>query len=139
MKNITVAICIDERGGMLFNHRRQTSDVQIIDDMVERFGENGVFIKDFYAKLFQKYENVTVSSFPISECSENALCFIENPEILNITDDVERIVVYNWCKSYPADEYFTLDLIDIGFIRISKEKFSTEYRQKVTREVFKRA
>ena len=34
MKNITVALCIDERGGMIFNKRRVSRDRVLIAELV---------------------------------------------------------------------------------------------------------
>lgn len=138
MKKITVALCTDPRGGMMFNNRRQVKDAEVVSDAVARFGEGGIFITQYSARLLEGCEHVTVCAEPIKECAEGGLCFIEDPDRLSGCEDVERLVVYTWGLPYPADKYIPFKPDDLGFKRISKEKLSTAVHQKVIREVFKK-
>lgn len=138
MKNITVALFIDSRGGMMFNNRRQVKDAEAFADMCGRWGRAEIFITQFSSRLLEGRENVTVCDDPIAQCTEDCLCFIENPDDLKNLDRVDTFVIYNWNIPYPADKYLSLNIEELGFKRISKDKFSTVIHQKVTREVFKR-
>ena len=133
----TVIFCVDTRGGMAFNNRRQIKDRQIIADLVKRFGSGGVFIGEYSARLFEGYDNVTVSADPIADCADGASCFIESPELLESISHCDTVVIYTWGLPYPADRFFEVDLVSLGFKRISKDKLATEIHNKVTREVYK--
>ncbi len=138
MKKITVALCTDPRGGMMFNNRRQVRDSEIISDVIVRFGERAVFIAPYSARLFEGVAGVTVCSDPIKECTDGGLCFVEDPALLSECADVETLVIYTWGIPYPADKYIPFEPTSIGFKRISKEKLATSIHQKVTREVFRK-
>lgn len=122
----------------MFNNRRQMKDKQVIADLVKRFGGRGIFISEYSARLFESYENATLSADPIADCTDGALCFIETPELLTSIGDCDTVVIYNWGIPYPADKYFYTDLSSLGFKKISKDKLATEIHNKVTREVYKR-
>lgn len=138
MKKITVAVCTDPRGGMMFNNRRQVKDQEIVTNAVEYFGKCGVFVTQYSARLFEKYENVTVCDDPIRECADGGLCFIEDPDLLSDCAELETLVIYTWGIPYPADKYLPFEPAAFGLKRISKEKLSTQIHKKVTREVFLR-
>lgn len=138
MKKITVALCIDPRGGMMFNNRRQVKDSEIISDVIARFGARAVFIAPYSARLFEGAAGVTVCSDPIKECTDGGLCFVEDPALLSECADVETLVIYTWGTPYPADKYIPFEPASIGFKKLSKEKLSTSIHKKVTREVFRK-
>lgn len=138
MKKITVALCTDTRGGMMFNNRRQVKDAEVISDLAARFGGKGIFVTQYSARLLEGYERVTVCPDPIKECADGGLCFIEDPTLLSECADTETLVIYTWGIPYPADKYIPFEPVSVGFKRLSKEKLSTSIHKKVTREVFKK-
>lgn len=138
MKKITLALCIDSRGGMTFNNRRQAKDMEVIADMASRFGEGGIFIAPYSAKMFQSFENVSVADSPIDSADDGSLVFIENSEFLGNFDGIETVVIYRFGIPYPADRYFEYDLSSLGYKKISKDKFSTALHKKIEREVYKK-
>lgn len=138
VSDIKIAIFTDNRGGMLFNHRRQVRDTEVIADLVKYFGKGDIYVDSFSAKQFAEYENVHVCENPVLECEEGGLCVIECPEKLVSLEKASTFIIYNWCIKYPADEYFTLDLAELGFKRISKKKFATLIHPKVTCDVYKK-
>ena len=56
---MTVALCIDDRGGMLFNKRRQSRDRVLVEELV-RFAESEgarILISPFSKLLFENFPN----------------------------------------------------------------------------------
>ena len=51
---MTVFVCIDDRGGMLFNKRRQSRDSKVIEDVVRTVGDGVLYISDFSELLFSE-------------------------------------------------------------------------------------
>lgn len=134
----SLALCIDSRGGMMFNSRRQTRDKEVIEDLVALFRKGAIYIQQYSARLFEEYENIISCTDPVADCADGALCFVEDARILNDLSSFDTVVLYNWSIPYPADVYFSFDLESLGFKRISKDKLTTDIHTKVTREVFKR-
>ena len=135
--NKTIAFCVDSSGGMRFNNRRQVRDVEMLSDLVSRFGGEGIYISPFSAKIFANYENVTVCEDPVSACEDNSLCFVEEASLLHDLGAFDTVVIYTWGLNYPADEHFCCDLASLGFKKISKDKIKTFIHEKITREVYK--
>lgn len=139
MVSATLALAIDTRGGMMFNHRRQARDAELIADAVGRFGGGGIIISPYSARSFEGYTNITVCDDPVSTCTDGSLCFIEAPALLHdIRESFSRIVIYCFGIPYPADEYLPLDLAALGYVRISRDKAATSLHPRLTREVYER-
>lgn len=139
MVSATLALAVDTRGGMMFNHRRQARDAELVADAVGRFGGGGIFISPYSARLLEGYASVTVCDDPITDCTDSSLCFIESPALLHdVRESFSRIVIYCFGIPYPADEYLPLDLAALGYVRISRDKAATLLHPRLTREVYER-
>lgn len=139
MVSATLALAVDTRGGMMFNHRRQARDAELVADAVGRFGGGGIFISPYSARLLEGYASVTVCDDPITDCTDGSLCFIESPALLHdVRESFSRIVIYRFGIPYPADECLPLDLAALGYVRISRDKAATLLHPRLTREVYER-
>lgn len=136
MKKISLALCIDSRGGMMFNKRRQMKDAELVRYIVEKHGGGGIFIHPFSEKLFSGYGGVTVSSDPVADCNEGGLCFIEDPSHITSLDSVDKIIVFNFGIPYPADTYLEISPEERGFKKISRDKLKTAVHNRLTKEVY---
>lgn len=136
MKNAVLVLIVDARGGMRFNNRRQMKDPVLIEKILAKYGGGRIFVAPMSAKLFQNINGVTVCDDPLGECTDDSMCFVESPSCLSGIEDMARIVIYSWGTSYPADEYFTLDMHEIGFRRISSEKLKTPSHDRITCDVY---
>lgn len=140
MKNISLLIITDDRGGMMFNSRRQMKDGELLDKLIRRFGCGGICASPYTFRLIDRYEGAMMCEDPVAECPDGALCIVEDPSLLgDIRDSVGTLIRCCWGISYPADTYFTLDLAELGYRRISKEKIGTSIHAKAFCEVYKRA
>jgi hypothetical protein len=128
---------MDSKFGMRFNNRRQVKDVEMLSDLVSKFGRHKIYIAPFSANIFANYENVTICEDPISTCEENSLCFIEEVNLIHDLNAFDKVVIYTWGLNYPADEYFEYDLNSLGFKKISKDKIKTLIHEKIICEVYK--
>ena len=56
-----IIICLDDNNGLAFNHRRQSQDRIVAEDISKTVGEKKLWITDYSRKLFQgrrKKENM---------------------------------------------------------------------------------
>ena len=51
-----VFVCLDDRNGMLFNHRRQSRDREVIQDMLDSLDGKPLYIRPYSQVLFQGRE-----------------------------------------------------------------------------------
>ena len=73
-----IVVCLDENNGMMFNHRRQSRDRVVIDDILAQTQGRPLWMNDYSAPLFEGAGNVHVSPHFLSEAPENAVCFVED-------------------------------------------------------------
>ena len=45
-------VCLDEKGGMTFNHRRQSRDRVLIEDLLQTVGEGRLWMAPYSELLF---------------------------------------------------------------------------------------
>ena len=85
-----IIVCIDDNNGMLFHNRRQSRDTFLYKHIIEVTEGKRLLMNSYSAKLF----------------SENDYCFVENTELLNYQNNIQKIILYRWNRVYPADTYF---------------------------------
>ena len=76
---------LDKNNGVLFNHRRQSKDASLIENIVSKVKqENGtLYVSDYSRELFEGTD-VSIQSlaeFNLSVSKENDFVFVENEDI----------------------------------------------------------
>ena len=61
-----VFICIDKDGGMMFNHRRQSRDRTVVEDVIRHISDRRLYICPYSKELFPRYGNIIVSDAPLA-------------------------------------------------------------------------
>lgn len=107
-----IIACVDEKGGNLFNNRRQSKDSALTEHIVQMVGESKLWINTFSSSIFENYigENIVVDDEFVSKIGKNDYCFIENISPNSLKDKVDKIILYNWNRHYPADKFWDLAL-----------------------------
>ncbi len=132
-------VCLDERKGMMFNHRRQSRDRVLIDDLLRMVGDGRLWIAPYSASLFEgKNKELLVSDHLLEEAEVGDWCLIEDRSCVSAVPKVERIVIYWWNRHYPADLSFDVDLSAEGFHSRTREEFVGSSHDLITKEVFER-
>lgn len=129
--------CVDDRMGMMFNHRRVSRDRTVIRDIMDRCGDQGVYIESGSAVLFKDFnsESVHVWNEDRNDLLEGHYFFAEDPDVIR-EESVEKIILYQWNRNYPADKYFPIDLD--GWILEETDEFAGYSHEKITRSCFVR-
>ena len=128
-------VCVDDKGGMLFNKRRQSSDAALIDDLVRLAGDRKIIIGKFSEALFANYSNKTVIADDfLQSAKEDDLCFIENIDLLLLSDSIKGLIVYHWNRVYPSDMKFGIKLSD--YRMVGSFEFVGCSHEKITREEY---
>lgn len=109
---MNLIICIDTNNGMMFNNRRQSRDRVLIEHILDLIGNKKLWITNFSRELFENNNNMNLNiddNF-IEKIGKDEYCFVENipPNIL--IDKVEKIILYNWNREYPADRYLDIEI-----------------------------
>lgn len=131
-------VCVDERNGMLFNNRRQSRDKVLISHIIEKVKKERLYITSFSQDVFDIVENknIIIDNNCIEKANENDYCFIENIDVSNFSDKVNKIILYNWNRHYPADLYFNIPLDN--WVVSSENEFTGSSHEKITEKIYVR-
>lgn len=132
-----VIVCLDERGGMMFNNRRQSRDKAVIDRIVEIVQGSKLWLNSYFKSLFDQVAiPLEVDDNFLQKAGNGEFCFVENADITQYTPKIEKLYLFRWNRHYPADLYFPLDLGE--FKQIARSEFTGNSHEKITLEVYEK-
>ena len=131
-----VIVCIDDNLGMTFNKRRQSRDILLIQKVVEMAKNSKIWVNKYSYPLFEEVGtvNVNVDETFLSEAANGEYCFVENKELKPFEKRIEKMIVFRWNRSYPADQTFDIDLSKWQLSEVSE--FEGNSHEKITVEVY---
>ena len=138
-----VYIAVDQKNGMMFNHRRQSQDRIMRENMLKDCAGSPLWMNSYSKKLFIPEENallpphLVVDDDFLSKAVADTHCFVENCSLTEWKDNIDSIILYKWKKQYPADFYFDTSVLD-GMKRFSVTKFPGSSHDVIIKEVWKR-
>ena len=131
---MTIIACVDDNMGMAFNSRRQSRDSAVIARIRSLTAGNSLWVSPYTAKLFDG-DVLSAEDF-LERCGDEGFAFTELEPPGEIARHIERIVLYRWNRTYPADVRFNLDLT--GWKLVSVTEFPGTSHEKITEEIYAR-
>lgn len=132
-------VTLDEQGGMLFNHRRQSRDRVLTADLLRTVGNARLVVSPYTAKLFADIadtSSLVVAADPLAAAGEGDFCFLEENSPGESMRKVSTLILYRWNRHYPADVFFDADLREFTLAQTEElEGFSHKI---ITKEVYQR-
>ena len=135
-------VCIDEKKGMMFNHRRQSQDRVLRDDIRKECQGSILRMNAYSAGLFEKDADVETmvqifsSEDFLAQASEDDCCFVEDQDISLWLEQADTVILYQWNRHYPADLYFTAELSEDTWQMDRQEDFAGSSHEKITKTVY---
>lgn len=134
---MTIFVCIDDKNGMLFNHRRQSRDEAVLKDMLD-IAEGKIWMNTYSSKLFSTVPERIIVEDELFECApKESYGFVENIPLKPYENKLAALIVYYWNRTYPADTYLDIDLNQNWEVTDTKE-FGGNSHEKITRKIYKR-
>ena len=135
-----IMICLDDRGGMLFNKRRQSQDVLLRQQILTETAGGRLWMNSYSAKQFaeESAANIVVDEAFMDKARPGDFCFIENVAPSAYEDKIEKIILYRWNRTYTGDLYFDIPLEEHGWKLIETDDFAGRSHEKITKEVYER-
>lgn len=134
-----IIICLDDYGGMLFNHRRQSRDRMLIDDVMMDLGYKKINILEFSKILFTAHEGRYEIVDDFSTLSDSdSVCFVENVDVKPFINKIDTVTLYHWNRVYPRDFVFDINLEKEGFSLVSSCEFEGYSHENIRKEVYKK-
>lgn len=131
-----VITCVDDNGGMLFNHRRQSRDRTLNEKVLSLAKDCKVYMTDDSAKIFPEDDKIVVSENYLEEAGEQDLCFVEKEALQSYEDRITALIIFRWNRVYPADQYLDIDLEKMK--KTYEEEFVGFSHEKITMEVYEK-
>lgn len=133
---MNLIFCIDERNGLLFNHRRLSKDKFLINHICEYTKNATLWISTYSKSLF---ENSSLKSIKICDdmlqyASRNDFCFIEDISVNVNSISIDKIIIYNWNRKYPADTFFNINLDK--YEKVSEKDIIGFSHEKITEKIY---
>lgn len=133
---MTIIVCVDDRGGMLFNRRRVSSDRIVTGKVLEIAGSAKLRIKPYSAKLFANPAELYIAEDYLSAADCGDVCFAEEQLSPDDLRRASRVIVFHWNRSYPSDVKFPLEQLR----RMAEPESVTEFKgnshERITQEVY---
>lgn len=136
---MVLIVCIDDNGGMMFNHRRQSQDKVVRERILTHtFGK--VLWMNHYSKrqFIETDPQINVDDAFLSKATCNDYCFVENLDVVTFEELIHQIIVFKWNRVYPSDFKFNIPLSQGVWKLCSSVDFTGNSHEKITEEVYKR-
>lgn len=134
---MTVIVCVDDRGGMMFNKRRLSRDRAVYADIASDFDGKRLLMSELSAPLFaQSDADITVSDSFLDEADGGCICFVEDRKIAEYANKTDTLVIYKWNRHYPSDMKLDIDPLNSGFRLLSVTDLAGHSHDKITKEIY---
>lgn len=134
---MTAIVCLDDKNGMLFNHRRQSQDRFVRSRIFELAQTNKVWLSQYTAQQFSESErrHFYIDDDCFSKAKAADYCFVEEELPPFNSPALWRLLVFRWNRRYPADVTCPLGL---EWQKLSSLDFEGHSHPKITEEVYAR-
>lgn len=132
-----IIVCVDDRMGMLYNHRRQSQDRVLREKLLELAGVHSLRMNAYSAKQFGTAPEgrIAPSEDFLSQARAGDYCFVEDQPLAPYAPAIESLILCRWNRDYPGD--FFLDLPLEHWHRQVLSEFPGSSHEKITLEVYK--
>ena len=133
-----VIACVDKKGGMLFNRRRQSQDRVLRSRILDRTKGTMLWMNGYSSRQFKEGlpSHVSVAEDFLVQAGLGEFCFVEDADLPPYEGQIEGIILYHWNRDYPGDTFFPLDLSP--FTLQSTREFPGSSHETITEEVYTR-
>ena len=130
-----IIVCIDDKGGMAFNRRRQSRDRVVQEKILKLSAGKKLWMSCDSARLFPEGGgNIQAQEHFLQDAAPEDFCFVEQEALGPWVGQISRIYVIRWNRVYPADLWLDLDLTQWRLV--SSEEFPGYSHEKITLEVY---
>ena len=129
---MTLILCVDDRGGLMFNRRLQSQDRLVRQDMLRLCGDRALAVSPYTARQFAPEDRIEVTEMP----GEEDIFFLEDLPPQPFLERAKKLILYCWNRVYPGDVHIVLP--PQGWELKEQMEFPGYSHDKITREVYSR-
>ena len=132
---MVLIVCIDDKGGMMFNNRRQSKDRLLRERILSLTENSKLWMNEYSAKQFEEYSpQIVIDGDFLDKAGEKDYCFVENIRLASCTEKAHSVILYKWNRVYPSDAFFDMPLD--GYKLAQSTFFPGSSHEKITEEVY---
>lgn len=133
-----VIACLDDNGGMMFNRRRQSQDRTLRERIVEMSCNASLWMNHYSASQFDaaNIPHLNIDDAFLREAVDGDFCFVEDALLAPYERWIEKLIIFKWNRTYPADQYFDLALTPDCWKLNEVTKFEGHSHDLITMEVY---
>ena len=137
---MNIIAVIDDGGGLMFNHRRQSQDRVLRERILNLSDGSRLWMYAYTRKQFDSAEpdRISVDEDFLEKARNGDFCFVENVPLLPVLSRVERVILFRWNRAYPSDFRFDVDVSAPPWTLTTMEEFPGFSHEKITMEVYDR-
>lgn len=128
-------VCLDDDDGMKFNHRRQSRDQKVINDIRNNLEGQKLYSDEESRILFPKNRLDIVYVSDLTDIE--GYFFAESTSNIPEEKNIDNLIIYKWNRRYPSDEKFPIPYHE--WKMISSVEFVGKSHEKITKEIYKRS
>lgn len=130
---MTLIFCLDNHNGIMFNGRRQSSDKAVTERIKNYANGHRLWVSAYSRKLLPAGETF------FGQIQHGDVIFAESPELIDqCMNKVDKLIVYRWNRTYPADAVVPMERIAENWRLESRVEFSGNSHDLITEEVYVR-
>ena len=134
---IKLIVCLDDKGGMAFNRRRQSRDRLLCEDVARMVGDDTLWVHPYSEPLFAELGiHISMSESYLSDAEERDYCFCERESLGDFAKKGDAVIIYRWNRRYPGDVFFDIDVTAAPWRCVLTEKFVGSSHEEITKEVY---
>lgn len=137
-KEMKIILTLDDSNGMLFNHRRQSSDIVVKNRIKDFIHGELLYLNAYSAEQFKDTDiPLSVNEDFLHKAGRREYCFVETEKLSDVKEDIEEFVIFRWNRRYPND--FVLDVLreQCGMACVSAEEFAGRSHERITMEIWR--
>lgn len=134
-----IILCaIDDHGGMLFNHRRQSQDCVLRNRILQRTHNKKLWMNAYSYGQFaaEQAPQIVVSEQFLHEAAAGDFCFVETDSLTEVASRIEAVILYRWNRSYPTDFCLDLTLTQPYWTQTETSEFAGNSHERITEEIY---
>ena len=133
---MTLVVCVDSRGGLLFHDRRQSQDRFLRQDLLREAAGRRLWMNAYSFRQFQAEPQdgtIQISETPLLAAGPEDLCFVENLPLTPFPAQADHLLLYCWNRMYPADRFLSPPP---AWTLLRREEFPGFSHPKITKELY---
>ena len=108
--------------------------------IAELVGDARLWMNHYSAQQFdaESIQHLNVDDAFLQEAVEGDYCFVEGAALTPYERWIEKMILFRWNRTYPADQFFDIDLCGGNWKLSESIEFAGHSHERITMEVYLR-